>query len=104
VLLVISGGLAVRYNQDANVARGELNGERYQRMTIEEDLQKANRQISSLSKELKRIQSKVESTEIALKRTKSINSDLKDRLDRAAKIQSSLDKQIVELQQMVGAL
>ena len=104
VLLVLCGGLAVRYNQDASVAREELNGERYLRMTAEEGLQKANQQVSSLNKELIRVQSSFESTETALKRTKAINADLKERLNRAAKIQLSLDKKITELQQMVGAL
>jgi len=103
VLLALSCSLAVKYNKDAGIARESLDGEIYKRMIAEESLLQANKQINTLNAELKRAQTKIESTEAVLDRTKEINRDLMDRLDRAAKIQSSLDKQIADLQQMMGA-
>ena len=104
VLLVLSCGLAVRYSRDANYAHGELNGERYERMVAEENLQKANMRISSLEGELKREQDKAGQMEVILEKTKAVNEDLKARLDKAAEIKKSLDKRIADLQQMTSPL
>lgn len=104
VLIVVCGGLVIRYSRDAGYVRDELDRERYKRMVSEENLQNANTQISSLEAELKRSQKKVESIETVLERTKAINVDLKARLDKAAEIQVSLDKKIAELQQMTSQL
>jgi len=83
ILLVLSCGLAVRYNQDASYAIDELDGERYKRMVAEENLKKANQQVSGLSAEKKRLQSKIEDIEMVLEKTMSLNSDYKNRLDQA---------------------
>ena len=104
VLIVLSCGLAIRYNQDAGSARHELDGERYQRMVSEEKLQEANQKVSALSAELKHAQSKIENMTFALDNTKAMNVDLRNRLDRASKIQISLDRRISELQQLVSPL
>jgi len=104
VLLVLSCGLAVRYNQEASHARNELDRERYRRITNEENLQKANIEINALQGELKRMKTKIKNTEIAFKNTKAINVDLKERLDKASRIQMSLDRRIVELQQIASPL
>jgi septal ring factor EnvC (AmiA/AmiB activator) len=104
VLVIVSCGLAVRYNQQATYVLEELNKERYQRILSEENLQRSNLEISSLKAELKRVHSQYDNTEQALKRTKAINEDLKQRLDKAAEIQVSLDKRIAELQRLVSPL
>ncbi|OGX35964.1 MAG: hypothetical protein A3C36_07845 [Omnitrophica WOR_2 bacterium RIFCSPHIGHO2_02_FULL_52_10] len=104
VLIILSCGLAVRYNQQATYAVEELNKERYQRITSEENLQRSGLEIGSLKAELQRAQSKYESAEQALNRIKAINEDLKQRLDKAAEIQVSLDKRIAELQRLTSPL
>lgn len=104
VLVAVSGSLAVRYSQDAAYAQEELNKERYKRIIVEENLQRANLEISSLNAELIRSQKKIENAESALKRTTAINDDLKQRLDKAAQIQMSLDKKIAELQRLASPL
>lgn len=104
VLVVLSFGLAVRYNNDASYATEMLNGERYKRLTAEEELQKANRQIAALTADLKQAQDKLESTEFVLKNTKAINEDLKARLDKADQAKELLDKQIDELKQLHAPL
>jgi len=100
--IILSCGLAVRYSQDANHIRHELDGERYNRMVSEEKLQEANRNIATLNGDLARAQSKVESITFALESTKQVNTALKNRLDKASKIQTSLDKKISELLQLVS--
>lgn len=102
VLIVLSCGLAIRYNQDAGHARHELDGERYKRMVSEEKLQEVGRKITALSADLKHAQSKIESMTVVLENTKEMNMDLRRRLDKASKIQISLDKRISELQQLVS--
>jgi len=104
VLIVLSCGLAIRYNQDAGSARHELDGERYKRMVSEEKLQEAGQKVNSLSADLKRAQNKIDTMTFALDNTKAMNSDLRSRLDKASRIQSSLDRQISELQQLVSPL
>ncbi len=104
ILIVVSCGLAIRNNQDASSARHELDGERYKRMVLEEKLQKAENKISTLGAELKHARSKIENMTFALDNTKAMNGDLRNRLDRAARIQTSLDRRISELQQLVSPL
>ena len=100
ILLVLSCGLAVRYNQDASHARGELDGERYKRMVSEENLLRANIQADSLKEELTRMKSRVEQTELILEKTKLINASLKLRLQKADQMKELLDKKIAELQML----
>ncbi len=104
VLVVLSCGLAIRYNQDAGSARHELDGERYKRMISEEKLQKANQEISTLNADLKRAQNKVENIAVALEGAKEVNANLRSRLDKASIIQTSMDKRISELMQLVSPL
>lgn len=100
VLLFLSCGLAVRYNQDASQAIAELESERYKRMVSEESLQRANTAAASLQSELKRVEKKVKNMEVVLEKTKVINKDFRARLDKAAKIKESLDRRIADLQQI----
>ena len=100
VLVVLCCGLAVRYNQDANYARGELDTEMYKRMVAEESLQKAANEVESLSEELTRLKDRVEQTELALQATKQVNADLKLRLKKAEQAKEVLDRKIAELQKL----
>lgn len=104
VLIILGCGLAVRYNQQATYAMAQLNKERYQRITSEENLQRSGLEITSLKAELKRVQGQYDNAEQALVRIKAINDDLKQRLDKAAEIQVSLDKRIAELQRLASPL
>lgn len=104
VLIVLSCGLAIRYNQDAGSARHDLDGERYKRMVLEERLQKADQDILSLNSNLERALNKVENITFVFKNTKAMNVDLRSRLDKASIIQTSLDKRISELLQLVSPL
>ena len=104
VFIVLSCGLAVRYNQDAGNARHELDGERYKRMVSEEKLQEADQKITTLDSNLNRAQVKIENMTVALENTREMNVDLRNRLDKASKIQTSLDRRITELQQLVSSL
>lgn len=104
VLIVLSCGLAIRYNQDAGYARHELDGERYKRMVAEESAQAAGQEVKALSADLKRALDKIENMTLVLEGTKEMNIDLRSRLDRASRIQVSLDKRISELQQLVSPL
>jgi len=104
VLLVLSCGLAVRYNQDASYTQEKLDSERYKRIVSEEDLQKANTQISSLGAELKRSQDKIKNMEAVLEKTKVVNEDLKARLDKTLRIKAMLEEKIADLQQLVSPL
>jgi len=104
VLIVLSCGLAIRYNQDAGSARHELDGERYKRMVSEEKLQEAGQKVNVLSEDLKHAKSKIDRMTFVLDNTKAMNMDLRSRLDKASRIQTSLDKRISELQQLVSPL
>jgi hypothetical protein len=100
VFVVLCCGLAVRYNQDANSARSEFNTELYKRMVAEENLQKANIQVDSLTEELTRMKSRVEQAELVLEKTKQVNADLRLRLQKADQMREVLDKKIAELQML----
>ena len=104
VLIVLSCGLAIRYNQDAGSARHELDGERYKRMVSEEKLQEADQKVNVLSADLKYAKSKIDRMTFVLDNTKVMNMDLRSRLDKASRIQTSLDMRISELQQLVSPL
>lgn len=104
VLLTLSCGLSIRYNQDASYARDKLDGERYKRIVSEESLQKANIQVGSLEDELRRIKNKVKNIGSILEKTKAFNKDLRRRLDKAAEIKKTLDKKIAELRQLVSPI
>src|SRR3989338_7477844 len=91
VFVVLCGGLAIRYNQDAGDAREELNAELYKSMVAEENLLKANIRIDSLQEELKRTNNRVEQIEVVLQKTKEINADLKLRLYKAEQTKEQLD-------------
>ncbi|HQP10680.1 MAG TPA: hypothetical protein PKV41_04780 [Candidatus Omnitrophota bacterium] len=98
VLVVLCCGLAIRYNQDANHARGEFNTELYKRMVAEENLQKAAIQVDSLTEELARMKNRVEQAELVLEKTKLVNADLRLRLQKADQMREMLDRKIKELQ------
>ena len=104
ILVVLSCGLAIRYNQDADSARHELDDERYTRMVSEEKLQEADQKVRALSAELKHAHSKIDNMTVVLDQVKAMNGDLRNRLDRASIIQTSLDRRISELQQLVSPL
>jgi hypothetical protein len=100
ILLVLSCGLAIRYNQDAGSVRKELDVELYKRMVAEENLQKANIQIDSIKEELERTKDRVEQAEVVLEKTKEINADLRLRLHKAGQAKEILDRKIAELQSL----
>ena len=102
MLCVFSAGLAIRYNLNASSAQKDLNQERFNRMTSEEGLEKANARISSLEAELARTQSKVKGVEKALEQANAVNDDLKGRLDKASEYKDKLDAKIKELEQLAG--
>ena len=102
MLCVFSAGLAIRYNLNASNAQKDLNQERFNRMTAEEGLEKANARISSLEAELARTQSKVKGVEKALEQANAVNGDLKGRMEKALEYRDKLDAKIKELEQLAG--
>ena len=102
MVCVFSAGLAIRYNLNASNAQKDLNQERFNRMTAEEGLEKANARISSLESELARTQSRIKGVEKALEQANAVNGDLKGRMDKAMEYKDKLDAKIKELEQLVG--
>jgi hypothetical protein len=100
ILIVIVGtsaGLVIKFNQDWQSAKGQLDNERYSRMLAEEGLEKAKSDLASADSELSRIKNKLSILEKSLEQTRVVNDDLKSRLDQAADIKKNLEAKIQEL-------
>jgi len=102
VLLVLSCGLVIRYNQDATHSQEELNNERYLRMVAEENFQKANQLNVTLSTQLTRAKTRIEDTESILEKTEMVNMDLRNRLDKVELTNKTMNKKVQELLRTVG--
>ena len=100
VVVAISGGLVIHYNQNAFHAQADLNQERYARMTAEENLEKTTSKIASLEAEVERVQNKMKSTERLMTQTAAANEDMKARLEKAARIKDELEGKLKELEKV----
>ena len=101
-LAVLSTFVAYRYSQSSLQAQQILNQERYNRLTIEENLSKANGRVKELEDQISKVEKKMASMQVVLDNTNAMNDDLKGRLDKAMVIKENMDKKIEEMQQMVG--
>lgn len=90
--------LAFRYHQNAELAQGSLNEERYNKMLAEESLLKANSKISSLESGISRMEKKLSANDALLVQTKAINKDLRARLDKISEFKEKLEAKIQELE------
>ena len=105
ILLALAGvGLAVHYNKNANYAQNVLNQERFEKLTAEENLEKANAKIESLTTELDRTKSKIKNISTLIEQTNSLNSDLKSRLETISKMNESLENKMKELSQQLSTI
>ena len=89
---LFSGGLAIRNNQLAETAKIELNQERYQRMTAEEQLNNANNKIASLESDVAKVAKKLKANEALIDQMKTINGELVAKLDKAKEIKENLEQ------------
>ncbi len=103
-LAVLSTFVAYRYSQSSLQAQQTLNQERYNRLTIEENLSKANAKVKELEDQISKVEKKMASMQVVLDNTNAMNDDLKGRLDKAMVIKENMDKKIEEMQQMVGGV
>lgn len=101
-LAVLSTFVAYRYSQSSLQAQQTLNQERYNRLTIEENLSKANTRVKELEDQISKVEKKMASMQVILDNTNAMNDDLKGRLDKAMVIKENMDRKIEEMQQMVG--
>ena len=101
-LAVLSTFVAYRYSQSSLQAQQILNQERYNRLTVEENLSKANGRVKELEDQISKVEKKMASMQVVLDNTNAMNDDLKGRLDKAMVIKENMDKKIEEMQQMVG--
>ena len=103
-LAVLSTFVAYRYSQSSLQAQQTLNQERYNRLTVEENLSKANARVKELEDQISKVEKKMASMQVVLDNTNAMNDDLKGRLDKAMVIKENMDKKIEEMQQMVGGV
>ena len=101
ILVVVSFGLAVNYNQTALKVKKDLERERYSRMVAEESSEKLNAKIRSLEGDVARYQQKSQTTGRVLDQLKSANADLESRLDRTVRDRESLELKVRELEQVL---
>ena len=98
-LLIAVGSVfaAYHYGKDSSRAKGELDNERYLRMTAEEDLSKAQNKVSSMESELARVSKKSVSLEKTLEQIKAVNEDYRTRLDAAHTQIGNLQAEIINV-------
>jgi CHASE3 domain sensor protein len=101
VLVAVSFGLAINYNQTALKVKKDLDRERYARMVAEEGSEKLNAEIRSLEGDIVRYQQKSQTSQRVLEQLKSANADLESRLDRTARDRESLESKVRELEEVL---
>ncbi len=97
ILIVISGGLVIRYAQNAIEMQQKLNNERFKRIKTEESLSFANKKILTLKGEIKKTNIEIQKLNRILKKVKSDNSSLSERLNKANNTIKQLETKIKEL-------
>lgn len=99
ILIALSFGLAIYFNQGALHAKRLLDRERYTRLTAEENFEKANAQIQDLERELARVANKAKNTERLLEQTQAVNAELQERVNKARDAQTSIEEKVKESEQ-----
>lgn len=99
VLIAVSFGLAINYNQTSLKAKKDLERERYARMVAEESSEKLNAKLRSLEGDIVRYQQKSQTAQSVVEQLKSVNEDLETRLDKTARDRESLELKVRELEQ-----
>ncbi len=102
ILVVLSFGLAVHYNQNALTVRRDLDRERYSRIVAEENLDKASVRMKSLETEIAKLQQKYQSTEKFLAETKELSVDLERQLRQLTQTRTSLETKVTELERALS--
>lgn len=102
ILVVLSFGLAVHYNQNALTVRRDLDRERYSRIVAEENLDKASVRMKSLETEIAKLQKKSQSTEKSLGEIKESSADLERQLDQLIQTRTSLETKVTELERALS--
>ncbi len=101
IMAILSIYLAFYYYQQYDVLKHELNQERYDRYTSEENLETKKLRVKELESKLGRIQKKVDGFEKKYSETKALNSTLKIRLDNAERENKSLKIRAEELESII---
>lgn len=104
VLVTVSFGLAIAYNQTAIKVKQDLDRERYARMVVEEGSVKLNDEIRLLEGDIARYQQKSQTAQRVLEQIKSVNADLESRLEKAVRDKESLESKVSELEQVLTGL
>lgn len=106
ILLIVSSsvGITIRSYQKADTATGELDQERYLRMTSEEDLHSAKKKIKTLETQLTAEKKSAQEVIAKLAEVQSANQDLQARLEKAADLKGQLEKKIKEIERLSSAL
>ncbi len=103
ILIVISGGLVIRYAQNAVEMQQKLNNERFKRIKTEESLSLANKKILTLKGEIKKANAEIQKLNKMLKRVQLDNSNLTTKLNKANNTIKQLETKIKELVEISAA-
>jgi len=103
ILIIISGGLVIRYAQNAIEMQQKLNNERFKRIKTEESLSIANKKILTLKGEVKKANAEIQKLNKILKQVQSDNSNLNVKLNKANNTIKQLETKIKELVEISAA-
>ena len=99
LLTLISCFLSIGSSQQAAKIREGLDQERYNRMVVEEQLEKAQGTITSLQSQLEGANAKIKGIQALVEEGQSATSDLQAQLQSVSQLKTSLEKKLDELQQ-----
>jgi len=103
VLTIGSCLMAINSSQTAEKIQKGLDTERYNRMVVEEKLDKAALKIVSLETELENAHTKIQGIQAIMDEGQSNQAALKEQLESVGKLKESLEKRLQEMQANQGA-
>ncbi len=103
VLTVGSCLMAIGSNESARKIQQGLDLERYNRMEVEEKLEKAAGKIASLEGELQKTTEKIVSIQAVMQQGQSTNSNLQEQLEAIAQLKQSLEQKLDQVQKAQAA-
>ncbi len=99
LLTFFSCFLSISSSQQASKIREGLDQERYNRMVVEEQLEKAKVTIVSLQSQLEGANTKIKGIQALVEEGQNATSDLQAQLQSVSQLKSSLEKKLEEIQQ-----
>ena len=102
IVAIIGCCLAVLASVSAGRLSDKLEGERYRRITAEQELLKAENENLRISKELEDTKSKIASIQEILTGSESANSTLKTQLEGVSQERKTLENRLSSLEQKIA--